>query len=72
MSKTEATSSDPASRNLDGLLPRLEALCKDVHSHPERLARPEEIAGMVLFLCSPSASCATGGVYMVDGGQSAH
>jgi NAD(P)-dependent dehydrogenase (short-subunit alcohol dehydrogenase family) len=37
-----------------------------------RPARPEEIAGMVLFLCSPSASFATGGVYMIDGGQSAH
>ncbi len=37
-----------------------------------RPARPEEIAGMVLFLCSPSASFATGGVYMADGGQSAH
>ncbi len=37
-----------------------------------RPAQPQEIAGMVLFLCSPSASFATGGVYMVDGGQSAH
>jgi NAD(P)-dependent dehydrogenase (short-subunit alcohol dehydrogenase family) len=37
-----------------------------------RAARPEEIAGMVLFLCSPSASFASWGVYMEDGGQSAH
>lgn len=33
MAKTQALSSDPALRNLDGLLPDLEALYKDVHSH---------------------------------------
>src|SRR5436189_3225209 len=32
MSNTQASSSDP---NLDGLLPDLEVLYKDVHSHPE-------------------------------------
>lgn len=37
-----------------------------------RAAKPEEMAGMVLFLCSPLASFATGGVYPVDSGQTAH
>ena len=35
MSKPQASSSDTALRNLDCLLPELEALYKDVHSHPE-------------------------------------
>src|SRR6516165_4717832 len=35
MANTQAHSSDPALRNLDGMLPDLEALYKDVHSHPE-------------------------------------
>lgn len=37
-----------------------------------RPAQPEEIVGMVLYLASPLASFATGGVYVVDGGQTAH
>jgi NAD(P)-dependent dehydrogenase (short-subunit alcohol dehydrogenase family) len=37
-----------------------------------RPAKPEEIAGMVLFLCSDAASFATGQVYLLDGGQTAH
>lgn len=37
-----------------------------------RPAQPEEIAGMVLYLASDLASFATGGVYVVDGGQTAH
>src|SRR4051812_12905636 len=35
MSTTHASSSDIVLRKLDGLLPDLEALYKDVHSHPE-------------------------------------
>ena len=37
-----------------------------------RPAEPEEIAGMVLYLTSDLASFTTGGVYVVDGGQTAH
>jgi NAD(P)-dependent dehydrogenase (short-subunit alcohol dehydrogenase family) len=37
-----------------------------------RPAEPEEIAGMVLYLASSLASFSTGGVYVVDGGQTAH
>jgi hippurate hydrolase len=35
MSNPQASSSDPTLLNIEGLLPDLEALYKDVHSHPE-------------------------------------
>jgi NAD(P)-dependent dehydrogenase (short-subunit alcohol dehydrogenase family) len=36
-----------------------------------RFATAEDIAAMVVFLCSPAASYLTGGVYPVDGGATA-
>ncbi|MFO1400620.1 MAG: SDR family oxidoreductase [Steroidobacteraceae bacterium] len=37
-----------------------------------RYAKPEEITGIVLFLCSDLASFATGQTFIIDGAQTAH
>jgi NAD(P)-dependent dehydrogenase (short-subunit alcohol dehydrogenase family) len=40
--------------------------------HPmNRLARPDEIANMVLYLCSPEAEFVTGSILTIDGGLTA-
>jgi 3-oxoacyl-[acyl-carrier protein] reductase len=36
----------------------------------QRFGHPDEIASLAAYLCSPLASFATGGCYVVDGGQS--
>src|SRR6266576_5690135 len=46
MSEAESTSSNPALRHLDGLLPRLAELYKDVHSHPELSMQETRTAGL--------------------------
>jgi hippurate hydrolase len=46
MANTQALSSDPVLRNLDALLPDLEALYKDVHSHPELSMQEMRTAGL--------------------------
>jgi 3-oxoacyl-[acyl-carrier protein] reductase len=35
----------------------------------QRFGKPEEIASLAAWLCSPAAAFATGGTYVVDGGQ---
>jgi NAD(P)-dependent dehydrogenase (short-subunit alcohol dehydrogenase family) len=42
------------------------------HSPVGRAAKPEEITGLVLYLCSDLASFATGQTFVIDGGQTAH
>ena len=42
------------------------------HSPVGRAAQPEEIVGMVLYLCSDLASFTTGQTFVVDGAQTAH
>src|SRR5437868_13888974 len=46
MNKTQASSPDAALKNLDGMLPDLEALYKDVHSHPELSMHETRTAGL--------------------------
>src|SRR5947209_19048633 len=46
MNKRQKNSSDDALRNLDGLLPDLEALYKDLHSHPELSMQETRTAGL--------------------------
>jgi NAD(P)-dependent dehydrogenase (short-subunit alcohol dehydrogenase family) len=42
------------------------------HNVIGRAARPEEIAGAVLHLCSEASSFTNGAVLIIDGGQTAH
>ncbi|MHB8072459.1 SDR family oxidoreductase [Desulfosporosinus fructosivorans] len=51
--------------------PAVEEVIKSFNA-ANRIATPEEIVGIVLFLASPMASFMTGAVYSVDAGQTAH
>lgn len=51
--------------------PAVEEVIKSFNA-ANRIATPEEIVGIVLFLASPMASFMTGSVYSVDAGQTAH
>jgi len=46
----------------------LQAILKRIPQ--KRLAEPEEIAGMALYLASPASSFVTGATFSIDGGQS--
>ena len=53
------------------MLPEQEARRWTEHTPLHRYARPEEVAGSAVFLCSSDASFITGHVLVVDGGFSA-
>lgn len=46
MTDTQSSSSEPLLRDIDGVLPDLEALYKDVHSHPELSMQETRTAGL--------------------------
>ena len=62
MSTTQSPSADPAWTHLDAVLPELEALYKDVHSHPELSMHETRTAGVAADLLQRAGFEVTTGV----------
>ena len=62
MSTTQSPSADPAWTHLDAVLPELEALYKDVHSHPELSMHETRTAGVAAELLQRAGFEVTRGV----------
>jgi NAD(P)-dependent dehydrogenase (short-subunit alcohol dehydrogenase family) len=55
-----------------GLLDNAEVRRQVEARHPvDRMGQPEEVAGLVTWLCTDAASFVTGAAYLVDGGYTA-
>lgn len=59
-----------ASKGVDAWGSREEQVIGVGHTPLQRLGTPDEIASCVVWLASPGGAFATGGVFVVDGGQS--
>jgi hypothetical protein len=62
MNTTKATATEPVLKNLDRLIPDLEALYKDIHAHPELSMQETRTAGLAADRLRAAGYAVTSGV----------